>query len=90
MLYRIQILYDTDLKVGQMGVQLPKHFLWQYKPQGHFFFTAFFLNKLLHMWQPVAIFLDDEPIMLSNASDVSYVDRRGRFPVDCSPHSFSS
>ena len=34
------------------------------------------------MWQPIAILLDDEAIMLSNASDVSYVVRRGRFPVD--------
>ena len=52
-------------------MQFPKHFLWQYNPQGHLFLDIFFLKIHLQMWQPVAAFLLVDPIMLASASEVS-------------------
>ena len=52
--------------------------MWQYEPQGHFFFTTFSLNEVLQMWQPMAPFLDD----VSEVAVVLVVHRRRRFSTE--------
>ena len=76
--FMIFFIYRVSKKNLRDILQLPRQFLWQYEPQGHFFLIAFFLNEALQMWQPMATFLD----VISEVPVVLVVHRRGRFSAE--------